>query len=203
MTRSKLTLLPIPSPSNYRLLRYKAVYICRNVYRSLLPLSAKLSILKMEAGKFLCISNAFQLHCGALHLIRPALNTHPHDNIKFHKICPFYHVSTVYFLKNISISVKKTEIFDSWQRLCVLTSLSNKSFNVINSHHHHQTSSIQFIFLDKFIHLPPDVSLYNKGSSYRIDILVPVTLNTCLVYLYFLGWYTNLVQVIGWSINLN
>jgi len=101
----------------------------------------------MEAVKFPCVRNAFQLHCGALNRIRSALNTHRHDNIKSHKIYPFYHVSSVSFLKNISISVRKTEIFDSWQRLCVLTSLSNKSFNIINSHHHHWNSSIFFIFL--------------------------------------------------------
>jgi len=49
----------------------------------------------MDAVKFPCINKAFQLQCGALHRIRPALNTHRHDNIKSHKICPFYHVSSI------------------------------------------------------------------------------------------------------------
>jgi len=131
-------------------------------------------------------------HCGALHRIRSALNTHCHD-IKSHKICPLYHVSSIkpsifsekYFHQ---CTVQKTEIFNSWQRVCVLTCPSNNSFNVINSHHHHRTSSIQFIFLDKFIHLPSYVSLHSEGSSYRLGILVPITLNTSCLF-YFLGCY--------------
>ena len=105
--------------------------------------------------KFPC---AFKLHCGVLYCIRPAMNTHRHDNIKSHTICPFYHVSSVSFPKNVSISTQKTQNFDSWQWLCVLTCLSNKRF-VINNHHHHRTSSIKFIFLAQFIHLPPCITI--------------------------------------------
>jgi hypothetical protein len=86
------------------------------------------------------------------------MNTHRHDNIKSRTICPFYHVSFVSFPKNVSISRQKRENFDSWQWLCVLTCLSNKWF-VINNHHHHRTSSIKFIFLAQFIHLPPCVTI--------------------------------------------
>lgn len=97
----------------------------------------------------------------------------------------------------------KDRDFYSWQRLCVLTSPSNKSFNIINSHHHHRTSSIQLIFLDKFIHLPPYVSLYSEGSTYRLGILIPITLNTTCLFL-FSGllhwiWFKQLAEASIWT----